>query len=253
MGSLLCTAKNQILQNIRRFPIMASENPINLRLKSFSRFDDAMEICDLLNREAGNEYTVMTDNNLGFTVSRIKESRPNEQEPEKTHQHDGAVYRPAFRGFIPHYLEIATGILLIANPYIVLGWIFALLNIQIMPDWFKLHDWGEVLRFGGFFLLLYGLRFIYSRYATKLWLDDDGASMKKGIIAQDHIQIRFADIKTMGVHQSILNRLLGIGTLHLDSAGTNGEVDIVFNNLVNPDYLRRRIMSFIDLSVKQRR
>jgi hypothetical protein len=41
--------------------------------------------------------------------------------------------------------------------------------------------------------------------------------------------------------------------LHLDSAGTNGEVDIVFNNLVNPDYLRRRIMSFIALSTQQRR
>jgi uncharacterized membrane protein YdbT with pleckstrin-like domain len=77
--------------------------------------------------------------------------------------------------------------------------------------------------------------------------------MKKGIIAQDHVQIRFPDIKTIGVHQSILERLLGIGKLHLDSAGTNGEVDIVFNNLVNPDYLRRRIMSFIALSTQQRR
>jgi membrane protein YdbS with pleckstrin-like domain len=232
---------------------MTAANPINAQLKTFARFNDAMEICDLLNRETGNEYTVMTDNNLGFTVSRLKEGRPNEQNPAKATEHDGVVYRPAFRGFIPHYLEIAIGLLLIANPYTLLGWIFTLLNIQIIPEWFKLHDWGEAFRFGGCFLLLYGLRFIYSRYATRLWLDNDGASMKKGIIAQDHVQIRFPDIKTIGVHQSILERLLGIGTLHLDSAGTNGEVDIVFNNLVNPDYLRRRIMSFIALSTQQRR
>jgi len=99
--------------------------------------------------------------------------------------------------------------------------------------------------------LLYGLRFIYSYYAVKLWFDDDGVVMKKGIIAQDQIQIRFGDIKTIGVHQSIINRLLGIGTLHLDSAGTNGTVDIVFNNLIDPVYMRRRLQYLIDQYAKR--
>ena len=99
---MLCSvAKNQIHKQ-RRFPIMTAENPINLQLKSFARFDDAMDMCDLLNRETGNEYTVMSDNHLGFTVSRIKESRPNEQESSKNHssmmawfiaQHSGALFR----------------------------------------------------------------------------------------------------------------------------------------------------------------
>lgn len=229
---------------------MIEKSPINLRLKSFASFDDAMAMCDLLNMETGNKYTVMTDNHLGFTVCRHKEN-VQQQNPVETYDHNNRAYRQAFRGFIPHYSECVIGILLIANPYTVLGWIFAFLNIQIIPEWFSLAEWGEGFGFGGFLLLLYGLRFIYSYYAVKLWFDDDGVVMKKGIIAQDQIQIRFGDIKTIGVHQSIINRLLGIGTLHLDSAGTNGTVDIVFNNLINPVYMRRRLQHLIDQYAKR--
>ena len=76
--------------------------------------------------------------------------------------------------------------------------------------------------------------------------------MKKGIIALDQVQIRFGDIKTVGVKQSILDRLLGIGTIHLDSAGTNGEVDIIFDNIINPVHMRHHIQSLIDQYMKQR-
>ena len=44
---------------------------------------------------------------------------------------------------------------------------------------------------------------------------------------------------------------LGIGTLHLDSAGTNGTVDIVFNNLINPVYMSHRIQYLIDQYAKR--
>jgi len=230
---------------------MTTDNHINLRLISFARFDDAMTMCDLLNRETGNKYTVMSDNHLGFTARRCQENRQQQQNRVETYEHNDMAYRQAFRGFIPHYSECVIGILLIANPYAVLGWIFAFLNIQTIPEWFSLSEWGEGFGFGGFLLLLYGLRFIYSYYAVKLWFDDDGVVMKKGIIAQDQIQIRFGDIKTIGVHQSIINRLLGIGTLHLDSAGTNGTVDIVFNNLIDPVYMRRRLQYLIDQYAKR--
>lgn len=231
---------------------MTTDNHINLRFKSFARFDDAMAMCDLLNKETGDKYTVVSDNYLGFTARRCQENRQKQQQNSvEIYDHNNRVYRQAFRGFIPNYSVCAIGILLIANPYTLLGWIFALLNIQTIPEWFSLPEWGEGFRLGGFLLLPYGLRFIYSYYAIKLWFDDDGVVMKKGIIAQDQIQIRFGDIKTIGVHQSIINRLLGIGTLHLDSAGTNGTVDIVFNNLINPVYMRRRLQHLIDQSAKR--
>lgn len=231
---------------------MTTGNPINLRQKSFASFDDAMDMCELLNRETGDEYTVMPDNHLGFTARRCLEKSHSEQPKNVKGYEDGAEYRQALRGFIPHYLEIAVGALLLINPYTVIGWIFFLLNIEKIPEWINLQGWGEVFGFAGILLFLYGLRFIYSYFAIKMCFDEDGVILKKGIIAQTHVQIRFGDIKTVGMHQSILDRLLGIGTLHLDSAGTNGDVDIELKNMIAPVYMRRRIQHLIDQHTKTR-
>ena len=225
---------------------MTTENPINLKLKSFARFDDAMAICDLLNKESGNVYTVMTDENLGFTVKRNKENRQQEQKSTENNDSKKRECRQSLKGFVWNYLEFAIGILLAFSPYTVMEWVFALLNIQSIPEWLDLQSWGELIRLLGLFIVFLGLSFIYSYYAIKLCFDDDGVVLKKGIIAQNQVQIRFNDIKTIGVQQSILERLLGIGTLHLDSAGTNGTVDIIFNNLVNPIHMRHWIQRVID-------
>ena len=119
-------------------------------------------------------------------------------------------------------------------------------NIQVIPEWFNVSEAGKVVSVGGYVLILYGLRFIYSYYARKLFIEDEFVLSKKGIIAQDHIQIRYVDIKTVGIRQTIIERLLGIGTLHLASAGTNGEVDIIFDNLINPSYMRSRVQKLIE-------
>ena len=131
-------------------------------------------------------------------------------------------------------------------------WVFSLLNIQTIPEWLNLKGWGEAFGLTGFLLFLYGLRCIYSYFAVKMCFDEDGVILKKGIIAQTQVQIRFGDIKTIGVQQSILDRVLGIGTLNLDSAGTNGTVDIIFENLINPVHMRRRIQYLIDQYTKNR-
>jgi membrane protein YdbS with pleckstrin-like domain len=232
---------------------MRTTSPIDLAANSFARFDDAQAMCELLYRETGSAYTVMSDNHLGFTTrrSRTQAAQPqpalaDRQRPEVTE------YRQAFRGFVPHYLEIAAGALLMAYPFKVTGWLFDLLNIQNIPDWMDLKDLGTIYVFAGLALTLYGLRFIYSYFAVKMVFDHDGVMLKKGIIAQSHVQIRFNDIKTVGVEQSVLDRLLGIGTVHLDSAGTNGTVDIELRNMYNPAHMRRRIQQLIDQYTKQR-
>ncbi len=195
---------------------MTTENPINLRLKSFASFDDSMAMCDLLNRETGDEYTVMPDHHLGFTAKKCQEKSHNPQLKNIEIYEDGAEYRQALRGFIPHYLEISVGALLLIKPYTVIGWVFSLLNIQIIPEWLNLKEWGEAFGLAGFLLFLYGLRCIYSYFAIKMCFDEDGVILKKGIIAQTQVQIRFGDIKTIGVQQSILNRLLGLKNTHLE-------------------------------------
>jgi membrane protein YdbS with pleckstrin-like domain len=231
---------------------MTTENPINLRHKSFASFDDALALCELLKRETGDEYTVISDHHLGFTANRRRAKSHNPQLKNAEAYEDDSKYRQALRGFIPHYLEIAVGALLLINPYIVIGWVFSLLNIRTIPEWIHLEGWGVAFGLAGFLLFLCGLRCIYSYFAVKMCFDEDGVILKKGIIAQTQVQIRFGDIKTIGVQQSILDRVLGIGTLHLDSAGTNGTVDIIFENLVNPVYMRRRIQWLIDQYTKNR-
>jgi membrane protein YdbS with pleckstrin-like domain len=231
---------------------VATETPINLRLNSFASFDDAMDMCDLLNRETGDKYTVMPDNHLGFTARRCQENQFNQELKKVEAFEEDTEYRQSLWGFTQHYSEFVIGVLLTISPYKFLGWAFALLSIQEIPEWFSVTGWGEAMRFAGLLLFLWSLRFIYSYYAVKLCFDDDGVVLKKGIIALNQVQIRYGDIKTIGVQQSILDRLLGIGTLHLDSAGTNGTVDIIFDNLVNPVDMRHRIQSLIDQYMKQR-
>jgi len=224
---------------------MARDNPINLRLNSFASFDDAMAMCELLGRETGSEYTVMPDTQLGFTTKRVGSNI----DPRKIARETGIQnqeFRQAWRGFISNYLQILIGMLLIINPYQWIGLVFSLLEIDTIPAWFNLKGVGEFVAFGGGLLIVYGLRFIYSFFAEKLYIDDDSFIIKKGIIAQSQVQIRFGDIKTIGVNQGILDRLLGIGTIHLDSAGTNGTVDIEFNNMIDPVSIRRNIQRMID-------
>lgn len=230
---------------------MLDKNCFDLELNSFAAFNDAAEICRFLRAMTDNDYTVSSDNHLGFTILRINQNTKQQQEDD-AYNHGKLFYRQALRGFIPHYLEIAIGALLIISPYTVLDWLIAGLNIQIIPEWISLPLWSDVLSLAGLLLFLYGLRFIYSYYAASLCFDNDSVTLKKGIIARDQVQIRFSDIKTTNIHQSILDRLLGIGTLNLDSAGTNGTVDIVFPNLINPVYMRQHIQYLMDMCVKNK-
>ncbi|MEC4749849.1 PH domain-containing protein [Methylomicrobium sp. Wu6] len=225
---------------------MARNNAMNLRLNSFASFDDAMDMCELLARETGEKYTVMSDSQLGFTAKKIGSNisslnKVNSDAGLKNHE-----FRQAWRGFVSNYLQILVGVLLLINPYRVMSLVFSLLDIENIPTWFNLKAIGELLGVGGLLLILYGLRFIYSFFSEKLYIDDDGIILKKGIIAQSQVQIRFGDIKTIGVQQGVLDRLLGIGAVHLDSAGTNGTVDIEFKNIIDPVSMRRDIQRMID-------
>lgn len=220
---------------------MTIDYPINLKLNSFAHFEDALDMCDFLERETGEKYTVMSDSRLGFTAKKIGFSNRKNDSSLKNNE-----FRQAWRGFVTNYLQMLVGIFLMINPYKILGWLFSWLSIEEIPTWFNLKGFGEVVGTAGLLLMIYGLRFIYSFFAEKLYIDEDGVILKKGIIAQSQVQIRFGDIKTIGVQQSVLDRLFGIGTIHLDSAGTNGTVDIEFKNIIDPVSMRRTIQHMID-------
>jgi len=228
---------------------MLDKNSINLRRNSFANFSDAAAICDFIKSMTGEHYTVENDLHLGFTVVGEKTIMASQQRDDE-YRRDSLVYRQALRGFIPHYAEIATGALLVVWPETAFRWILSLLNIQTIPEWLNLTLWSNLFMVAGYMLALYGLRFIYSYYAASLCFEGDSVMLKKGIIARDQVQIRYGDIKTTNIKQSVLDRLLGIGTLNLDSAGTNGAVDIEFYNLINPISMRQRVQRLMGKNVK---
>lgn len=82
-------------------------------------------------------------------------------------------------------------------------------------------------------LLFNLLSMFYSYYSIVLIVDNEGVTLRKGIIAREFISIRFSEIKTIGVKQGILARLLNVGNLEFASSGSDG-VDIIFTNIVNP-------------------
>jgi len=219
-----------------------AENLINIKQRSFVKLDDALEMCGLLLIETGKEYTVISDNNLGFTFKRIDELQPNVINNENQAK---KFYRPALRGFIPNYLQILIGLFVIKESGLMVDLFFDALNISPVPDWLNSVNWQKGFKIIGLIIAVYGLRFMYCYFASMLFFDEDGVVLKTGIIAQKQIQIRFGDIKTIGVDQTVQERILGIGTLELDSAGTDG-VDIRFRRTVNPTAERRRIQHMID-------
>jgi membrane protein YdbS with pleckstrin-like domain len=223
---------------------MTTNKPFDLRIKSFVSFDDAVDLCALLHEETGRTYKVVPDNHLGFSFIRKAENNQAQAGTNESQPGNVKSYRQDLRGFIPQYLQMVLGLFVMIQSAWVIELVLIALEIDTVPKWLNVSDWILAVRYAGLALFLYGLRFIYRYYAALLFFDDDGVILRKGIIAQNQIQIRFGDIKTIGVHQGIMERILGIGTLELDSAGTDG-VDITFKNIINPIAQRRKIQGLI--------
>ncbi|MDO9242011.1 MAG: hypothetical protein Q7U30_18525, partial [Methylicorpusculum sp.] len=153
---------------------MARNNAINLSMNSFASFDDALDMCELLARETGKKYTVMADNQLGFTAKKVGSNQDVSNSENKEARLKNNDFRQAWRGFIPNYVQILIGILIFLRPYKVVSLVVSLLEIENIPTGFDLKSFGEVIGISGILLILYGLRFIYSYGAEKLYIDDDG-------------------------------------------------------------------------------
>lgn len=227
---------------------MLTGETVNFRLNSCASFDDAIALSELLSRETGESYTVLVDNHLGFTARRSGVSAPPvvAKRASRPLTMGKSIYRQSFLGFLGQYLQIAVGALVLGRTTDFLRLLFAAVEISEVPPWMDISAVLVGTRLLGLVVLLYGLRFIYIYLSRKLLFADDGIILKKGIIAQDQVLIRFADIKSLAVRQGILDRLLGIGSLHLDSAATNGDVDIIFDNIAAPVAMRDQIQGLID-------
>ena len=81
---------------------------------------------------------------------------------------------------------------------------------------------------------------VYKRYSVLLTVKDDEVAFEDGFFSKSSTEVKIRDIKSIEVHQTLLDRLLGVGTLKLATAGTAGwEISVGY--LLNPHAIREDI------------
>ncbi len=238
--------------------------------KPFISFEQAATMRDLLMGESIHHYQVELleegNESAGFVVIRHSEAQEDlatqkvihewkddpslssdkEKNDHFASQSANKVYHPALRTYFLYIPLAMVGVFLVF--FAVELWMFALslLGLSGLPGWID----GLLLiiitqMMGGAWLvwLLSGVLLNY--YGTALFIDGRGLTFKKGIVTRDVTNVRFDEIRTIGLRQGIFDRLLNIGTLEFASSGTD-DVDIRFINMANPAGVKAEIEDIIE-------
>ncbi|MBR9912103.1 MAG: PH domain-containing protein [Gammaproteobacteria bacterium] len=72
--------------------------------------------------------------------------------------------------------------------------------------------------------------------STKLELIGDDLILEKGLLSKDRTELDVDSIRTFNVYQSFANRLFGVGTVSVFTAGDDPEIEVA--GLPRPDELR---------------
>ena len=80
---------------------------------------------------------------------------------------------------------------------------------------------------------------------TRFILTEKRAILREGILSKHTKDVRHKDIRLVEVHQSLAQRLFGVGNLAISSAG-HGGVEIEINGIQQPQKIKDRIDSLRD-------
>jgi uncharacterized membrane protein YdbT with pleckstrin-like domain len=92
----------------------------------------------------------------------------------------------------------------------------------------------------GLYLLL---RWWIKNYSTRLALTETVVIYTQGILNTRRTEVRMADIRTVHVEQSFMERILRTGSIMISSAGSDG-YEIEVHGMPNPAKVRRLIDQF---------
>ena len=104
------------------------------------------------------------------------------------------------------------------------------------------------------FLPLYALMMlIYPIYDALFTIDNRGLETRYGIISlqQKIVRIRYEDVRSIELQQSLLDRALNIGDVGIGSAAT-GKIEIVFDGVASPKEVQRMIQQERDRRLRAR-
>lgn len=238
----------------------------NLNRMPFHDFDLAARMRDLLIKESGKFYRVEQyerdiDGMTGFVVVRNDtllrhSSLGTDQQTdenvtnivddiESSFANSNAIdvreYRLALRSYLMYFPLFFACLCLFVFAYDIWSLVLSILGIDVSSGVVNMGLLVQISQALTAAILLFNLlSMFYSYYSIVLIVDNEGVTLRKGIIAREFISIRFSEIKTIGVKQGILARLLNVGNLEFASSGSDG-VDIIFTNIVNPGATKNHI------------
>ncbi len=98
------------------------------------------------------------------------------------------------------------------------------------PVWFVI--WA-ILSLIGIGLIVLGVWW-YRCLGTTLEVSNVRTVSREGILSRSTTEVRHVDVKQLHTHQTFFQRLLGVGTIEISSAGTGG-VEISVSGLPYPE------------------
>lgn len=233
---------------------------LNLDGEPFASAENAEKLRDLLNAEAEHfqsrcryrvDVTLDESNIPQFVVARSPSVIPcGELEDYAVDERSEAtkVYHPALRIYVfslPWFM-VSAAMYLFAKQF----WVFALtvMGVKRLPAWIDASLLVDATSWIGFLWLAWlvvGVLLKY--YGTTLTIDDRGISYQRGILVRDVTNVRFHEIRRVGLRQGLLDRLLNTGILEFASSGTE-EVDIRIVGIANPARVRAEIEERVELT-----
>lgn len=209
---------------------------------------------ELLMGETGHDYQLLPYVDGGFVLRRVEahQSRALEDEtlpwqtrnPEPsgvtmTRSKDVELRQAVFRTNLFALLMMAMAVCLVLMGDSVLLTVLEVIKVQPgqLGLWWQRLDQG-LTGFGAFLLVTIWLGFLWQWAGALYRVTDFGVEARLGIIAHQTVGLRFQDIRSMSIKQSLLDRLLNVGLLEFTSAGTDGD-PVRFNRVAHPAQVLR--------------
>lgn len=77
--------------------------------------------------------------------------------------------------------------------------------------------------------------------SSKLSVNENEILFEKGLLSKEHSEVNISSVRTIKVKQSFLNRIFGVGTIEIYTAGDDPE--IVAAGMPEPNQIRELIKS----------
>jgi uncharacterized membrane protein YdbT with pleckstrin-like domain len=153
------------------------------------------------------------------------------------HENEHVIFdgHPSWRGTLSFYVK---GILLAA-----LGAAIAAL-VTVIGDGFSAGWSIGVFVVLVVFLVLVGLLW---RMTTRYTITNQRLTIRRGLLARHMQQTRVERVQNVNVDQRVIDRLLRVGAVDFDTAGTD-DSDFTFRGVANPD----RVVRAVDEAHRQR-